>query len=309
MPGYIKKALARFNHHPPKKPQHQPHQHTIPTYGASVQYAKPEDTSEPLSKEEKKYIQQVIGTLLYYGRAVDATILVALSSLASAQATPTEDTMQRTHHLLDYVATHPDAILTYAKSNMILGVHSDASYLSEPKSRSRAGGHFFLSDGTDTSPNNGAILNTSQIIKSVMSSAAEAELGALYINARGAVPCQSLLNEMGHTQPPTPIQTDNSTALGVVTNNILPRRTKAMDMQFWWLRDRDEQGQFRYYWRLGPTNRGDYFTKHHCAAHHTEQRPEFLTPAFILDALRASTNRQPATAGKGIMQQLAATAA
>ncbi len=311
MPGYIAKALARFGHENPAKPQHQPHQHTIPTYGATVQYAKPTDTSSPLSKDDKKYIQQVIGTLLYYGRAVDATILVALSSLASAQSTPTEDTMQRTRHLLDYVATHPDAIVSYAKSNMILSVHSDASYLSEPKARSRAGGHFFLSDGTDESPNNGAILNTSQIIKSVMSSAAEAELGALYINAREAVPCRTFLEELGHTQPPTPIQTDNSTALGVVTNNILPRRLKAMDMRYWWLRDRETQEQFRYYWRPGPTNRGDYFTKHHCAAHHQEKRDEYLTPTIILDALRASTNRRPATSGKGLMlpPKIAATAA
>jgi hypothetical protein len=127
--------------------------------------------------------------LLYYGRAIDVTILVALSSIASVQATPTKDTMKQTHHLLGYVATHPNAILSYAKSNMILGVHSNASYLSKLKARSREGGHFFLSDRTDEAPNNGAILNTSQIIKSVMSSAAEAKLGALYINAREAVPC------------------------------------------------------------------------------------------------------------------------
>ena len=194
---------------------------------------------------------------------------------------------------------------------MILGVHSDASYLSEPNARSRAGGHFFLSDGTDDAPPNGAILNTSQIIKSVMSSAAEAELGALYINAREAVPCRTFLNELGHTQPPTPIQTDNSTALGVVTNKILPRRLKAMDMPYWWLRDRNTQAQFRYYWRPGPTNKGDYFTKHHCAAHHQEKRAEYLTPLYILEALRASTNRRPATYGKGLMStpQVAASAA
>jgi hypothetical protein len=138
---------------PPAKPQHQPHEHTKPTYDAIVQYTKAEDTTKPLSKEEKKYTQQVIGTLLYYGRAVDATILVALSSLASAQATPTKDTMQRTHHLLNYIPTHPNAIISYAKSNMILNVHSDnASYLSEPKARSRAGGHFFLSKEPTTQP-------------------------------------------------------------------------------------------------------------------------------------------------------------
>jgi len=139
--------------------------------------------------------------LLYYGRAVNATILVTLSSLASAQATPTDGTMQRTHHLLDYMATHPDAILSYAKSDMILGIHSNASYLSEPKAHSHAGGHFFLSNGTNEAPNNGAILNISQIIKSVMSSAAEAELGALYINAREAIPCRTLLHNWATRSP------------------------------------------------------------------------------------------------------------
>jgi len=134
-----------------------------------------------------------------------------------------------------------------------------------------------------------------------MSSAAEAELGALYINAREAIPMRLLLEEMGHKQPPTPIQTDNSTAHGVVTNNIQPRRTKAMDMRFHWLRCRDLQGQFRYYWRPGPDNRAYYWTKHHCAAHHIEKRPTLLTSKCILDALRASTNRTPATSGKGLL--------
>ncbi len=68
-----------------------------------------------------------------------------------------------------------------------------------------------------------------------MSSAAKAKLGALYIHAQEAIPMRHLLEEMGHKQPPMPIQTDNSTALGVVTNNIQPRRTKAIDMQFHWL--------------------------------------------------------------------------
>jgi hypothetical protein len=70
--------------------------------------------------------------------------------------------------------------------------------------------------------NNDAVLNIAQLIKTVMSSAAEAEFGALYINTREAVPMRQLLTEMGHIQPRTPIQTDNSTACGVVNNNIQP---------------------------------------------------------------------------------------
>ena len=137
---------------------------------------------------------------------------------------------------------------------MILAAHSDASYLSEPNARSRAGGHFFLSTNCQYPPNNGAILNIAQIIKNVMSSAAEAEVGALFICAREAVYIRNILKEMGHPQPPTPIQTDNSTAEGVVNSNIQPKRTKAMDMRFHWLRDCETLQQLRIYWRTGKLN-------------------------------------------------------
>ena len=66
---------------------------------------------------------------------------------------------------------------------MVLALHSNASYLSEPKARSRTGGHFFFSENEEDPANNGAVLNTAQIIKAVMLSAAEAELGAMFINA------------------------------------------------------------------------------------------------------------------------------
>ena len=96
-----------------------------------MQYAKPKDTSQRLSPSKKKYIQEVIETFLYYGHAVDSIMLTALSTIASVQAKPTEETMTRFKQFLDYAATHQDAILTYKASDMVLSVHSDASYLSE----------------------------------------------------------------------------------------------------------------------------------------------------------------------------------
>jgi hypothetical protein len=75
--------------------------------------------------------------------------------------------------------------------------------------------------------NNGAILNISQIIKLVMSLAAEAELGALYINTKTAVPMSKMLKEFGHPQPPTPMQTNNSTAYGVLNNKNYPKRNQS----------------------------------------------------------------------------------
>ena len=72
-----------------------------------------------------------------------------------------------------------------------------------------------------------------QIIKNVMSSAAEAEIGALFINSRQAGTAQTTLEEMGHIQPPTPIQTDNITALGFVMRNLQSKATKSTDMIYW----------------------------------------------------------------------------
>ena len=144
-----------------------------------------------------------------------------------------------------------------------------------------------MSSDKDIPRNNGAILNVSQIIKAVMSSAAEAELGALFINAKLAVPIRTTLVELGHAQPKTPMQTDNSTAHDVLNNTIMPKATKAMDMRFHWLRCHDAQGQFRYYWRPGPANRADYWTKHHPAVHHVSFRPEILTSQNYLKTFKA----------------------
>jgi hypothetical protein len=236
------------------------------------------------TKNKEKYICQVIGVLLYYGQAVDSTILVSLSSLAAAQAKPPKQTLSLVKWFLVYAATNPDAILTYKKSNMVLAVHSNASYLSKPSARSGVGGHFFCSADVDDPSNNGAVLNLSKILKAVMSSAAKAKLGVLYINAREAIPMRHLLKEMGHKHP-TSIQTDNSTAHGVITNSIQPRHTKAMDMRIHWLCCRDYQGQFQYYWCPGPDNQAVYWTKHHSSAHHIKKCPSILTSKFILDAL------------------------
>ena len=133
------------------------------------------------------------------------------------------------------------AVLTYHASEMKLAAHSDASYLNEPKARSRAGGHFFLSNGSDIPPNNGAVLNIAHVIKHVMSSATEAELAALYLVAREAVYIRIILEELGHPQPPTPLQTDNAMEDGVINGKVQPKRIKAMDMRFHWLRDRECQ--------------------------------------------------------------------
>ena len=169
---------------------------------------------------------------------------------------------------------------------MILATHSDVSYLSIPQARSRAGSHFVLSSNADIPPNNGAVLNIAHIIKHVMASATEAELAALYITAREAVYIRIILQELGHPQQATPLQTDNSMAEAVINGKIQPKHTKAIDMLFHWLCDCKCQSQFRIYWQPGKLNYADYWTKHHPASHHHAICQKFLTPLIILEMLR-----------------------
>ena len=111
---------------------------------------------------------------------------------------------------------------------MILHVHSDASYLSEPKSCSRAGGHYFLSSRyPDPSkpppyplPPNGPLYTVSKIMRNVMGSATKSEIGATYLNGQESVPIHTTLTKMGHPQSPNPIQVDNSTAEGFSNQTI-----------------------------------------------------------------------------------------
>ena len=90
-------------------------------------------------------------------------------------------------------------------------------------------------------------MNVLLIIKAVMSSVAEAELGALFINCKLAVLARKTLEELVHLQPKTPMQTDNSIANDLMNNTIIPKQTKRIDMQFHWMRCRDAQGQFRFH--------------------------------------------------------------
>ncbi len=233
----VPKVLMRLQHKAPSTPQHQPYPHIKPTYGATCQYAEASNTSELLSKENKMYIQEVIGMFLYYARCVDSSMLPALMMLATQQATPTKNTMKKIKQFLDFASTNPNAVITYHASIMVLSRHSNVSYLSKSNAQSRAGGHFFMSSNVELLPNNGAVSTILQIIKAVMSLVAEAKVGELFINCCEAVPARHVLEFLGHPQLPTSMQTDNMTALGVVNQNVM-KKLKFMDMKYHWLQCR-----------------------------------------------------------------------
>jgi hypothetical protein len=151
---------------------------------------------------------------------MDSSMLPALGTLATQQAMPTKNTMKKIKQFLDYVSTYHNAVVSYHASNMVLAGHSIASYLSRSDARNRAGGHFLMSSNVELRPNNGVVSTISQIIKVIISLAAEAKVGALFINCHKVVPARHVLKFLGHPQPPTTMQTDNMTALGVVNQNV-----------------------------------------------------------------------------------------
>jgi hypothetical protein len=243
MPNYVMKALKQFQHIA-KKHQYAPYPCIPIQYGTKKQYATQELKAPLLDNKAKQFIQQVCGKFLFLSRAVDSTLLCSISAIALQSSKPTKDTMRQTLQLLDCLAMQEDAVISYHASDMVLAVHSKESYLSKPKARSRAGGHFFLSSDTTVPPNNGAVLKIAHIIKNLMSLATKAELAGLYIMARKAVYIRIILEGIGHKQPPMPLQTDNAMADAIINGKIQPKLTKAMDMRFHWLRDCKCQQQF-----------------------------------------------------------------
>ena len=109
-----------------------------------------------------------------------------------------------------------------------------------------------------------------------MSSAPEAEIAAAFLTVKDAMPMQTVLFEMGHAQPATPLHTDNCTAHGFLNETTKQKRTKAIDLRFWWLAHRARLNHFSIHWSPGSTNLADYFSKHHSRAHHVKMRKNFF---------------------------------
>jgi len=232
----------------------------------------------------KKGIQQVqskVGTFLYYARAVEPAILVALNDISGDQAKPTKTTQKDLSMLMDFLASHPNAKIRFIAGTMQLMVESDASYLSVKNSRSRYGGHFYL----QALPNkyrhtnqNGPIHTECSVLKNVVCSAAEAECGGLFHNCQKAIIIRRALLALGHPQRSTQVHTDNSTASSFAHATMKSKRSKTWDMRWNWLREKLHQTIFNVKWNPGKNNRADYFTKHHAPAHHKEHRSFYIVP-------------------------------
>jgi hypothetical protein len=140
-----------------------------------------------------------------------------LNVIANEQTKTTGITQAATHQLLDYLATYPDSTIRYHASDMILHIHSDASYFSVSHVRSRLGGLFFCGDKTPKEDIlNGSVLKVASVINNAGASVVESEAGACFQNTQSGAPLRVTLTVLGHTQPATPLRTDNSTAFDII---------------------------------------------------------------------------------------------
>ena len=294
MPGYVNNALEKLNHPAPARKQHAPSAYIPPQYGKQPQQPSIQQ-EHTLTEQQQKRLQTVCGLFLYYARAVDGTMQHALNDLAIQITRGNDATLKAMNHFLNYCHTHPDATIRYYASDMQLILHSDAGYNNTFGARSRAGGHFYLTNKrTKKHINNGAILALAKVIKNVMASATEAELKAMYINAREAVHLRTILEELGHPQPPTPIITDNAVAAGIINKTMKQHKSKAMDMNYHWIQDRIANKEFEVQWEPGETNKADYYTKHHSGIHHQKTRHKYVhTPKQLVTARRGCVNSSP----------------
>ena len=127
MPDYVRKTLDRLQYTKPKRPQYEPHRWSVPAYGKIPQMAPDSDESNILDKEATKRTQYIVGTMIYYARSLDPTMLREISEILRVQSQPTRDTAEKEKMLLDYAATYPNEILRYKARDMVLHIDSDAA--------------------------------------------------------------------------------------------------------------------------------------------------------------------------------------
>ena len=177
MPEYIPNVLLNFKHPSPIRNQISLHA-CARILNGKPQFTIQEAFAPKLSSTGILHVHRVLGSFLYYALAVEFILLLSLSDLASEQLNANTKTWDDLAWLINHAVTHPDSAITYIVNGMCLHAHNDASYISDPKVRSRAAGPFFFGDKpTQRTPPldtalNGHIHMVYKIIKNVMGSAA-----------------------------------------------------------------------------------------------------------------------------------------
>jgi hypothetical protein len=282
VPGYADKMNTELGIARPAHDPKSPIAYVAHTYTSGPQWETIDDTP-PLDAAGIQFVQRVVGKCLFFGRMVAPSIELATNTIGATQSKATQATLKAALRLCHYLAWHPDHSITYYPSNMRLTIHSDASHQSEPGSRSRAGGVFFMGNPSFTGlassdPNRfqGAVATVCKKVPTVCQASSESEYATAYLNAQTGETLRQTALDIGYPQlDPTEIIFDNSVAGQIANNTCRLKRAKAIAMRYHWLRDRVAMGHFTMVWRPGPHNLADFLTKAHPIHHYVATEPYF----------------------------------
>jgi hypothetical protein len=260
-----------------------------PTFTHGPQWEEVDD-SDPAIDKQTKFLQILIGKLLYYTIAVDLTIAVAVNRISSRIAHATTKTVAAAMRLAQHVLHHPNANITYYPSNMQLMCHSDASHDAEPGSRSRIAGVYIFGASDFLGPEvslrlNGPVGFMCKQAPTVCAGAYESEYAALWGNISFLEIARQTCADMGHPQDPTLIVYDNTVAGAIATNTCKQKRSKMVAKQYNWLQERVAMGDYILEWRRGKYNLADFLTKAHPVHHFVAMCPFFVSfPSRTVEA-------------------------
>ena len=144
MPGYILTALQKLKHKQPARTQYAPHSRNKYVYGKHIQLATQQRSAQILNSTDKKRVQYINATFLYYAREVDPTMLTYLNKIYNCQSTMTQDTMEKCNQYLDYASTHTNTTIKYYASDMILTNDTYGTHIIILEASSRIEGHYYF---------------------------------------------------------------------------------------------------------------------------------------------------------------------
>jgi len=237
-----------------------PIQFIAPVYGQAKQYSEV-DQSTPLTLEEIKRLQQIIGCVLFMAFAVRYDIVPAVCIVSAMQGEPTKKVLEAAHHILRYLKKYPKRGVTFYPSNYKFIVYSDASQGADSKARGRTGGFGYFERADNKDIPNGLIFVNSSIQAVIPDSIAESEIIAVHDNAKSAIPVLQVAKVLGKPQFRTQIWSDNECAVRLANTTGTTKRLKHVDRRFYWIQDQVARDIYKVGWKKNNTNYSDFFTK------------------------------------------------
>jgi hypothetical protein len=234
------------------------------------------EDEEPIPMPEKKeFVQQFTGTLSHAARIVRHDLLPAINDIAATQSAPNSKTMQQVDRVSNYIARFPKASVVFKATDMIVEAQYDSAL--RPHGKHKAGGVVYHGNKDDPPEKIGNITEViCKLPTNVVASIAEGEYCSEFITGQKAYWHRVINERMGYPQPPTVLYGDNTTAIGIATDSIKMKMSKAMDKDYHWIRDRTRKGDFLPKHIRTELNSSDYLTKNLSVKEHNRQVKNYV---------------------------------